>query len=779
MIMNSGHVLSARFVLVRPLGQSSTGEVWLAQDRELGGHVVLKILTGQLAKHAPLVSALERECLRLKSLVHPGIVRVDGLYRDEGQVWIAMEYLAGGDLTQYRGRTGLDVLQVTIPVAEALAHAHAAGIVHRDVKTANVLLSVDGSPRLADFGIALVLAETPDLNLGPGSPYSMSPQQLQGAPAQTADDVYAFGVLLYELLSGYPPFYPDIDQSKVLSQAPPPLISRYPVAEPVVDLVRRCLEKEPAQRPDMAAVTGELRAALAQERTRISGPRPGGAPVLKPPAATEAPLQASWQRSAAASAGPSPAELRSEGFRRGLTTAVLLLLIAAAGVVFFVLPDQVATAPPVAEVTTAPPPEVEARSLTPADLEALAALKQLADDQLAEISPRIEALKARAVEQWAAEPWAALQAGLSTATTSYAARDYASASSAYETAAKQLDGLEAEAAEVLRESLIQGAAALTAGGAAAAEGAFALALQLSPGHAEATRGLRRAQSLDAVMGLIVQGEAAEKEGELSAAADAFSRASKLDPEMARATDGLARVQARVAGDAFAAAMAGGFTALGQKDYAAARKAFERARTLRPQAIEVQQSLQQLDQEERTANIAARLASARTHEGAERWSQALADYQAAVSLDSTVAAAQQGVDRTAPRVRLNDELQLYVTQPERLFSPSVRDAATAALSRAKAVDAAGPALEKQIATLDEWLRRVSVPVQVALESDNQTRVTIYRVGELGVFTRRAVDLTPGTYTVVGTRPGFRDVRREITVVPGAAPAPLIIRCEDKI
>ena len=779
MIMKSGHELSARFALVRPLGQGATGEVWLAQDRELGGHVALKLLAGPIAGNPVLTEALARECERLKSLVHPNIVRVDGFYRESGQAWIAMEYLAGGDLTQYRGRPATEVLHVAIPVADALAHAHAAGVVHRDVKTTNVLVSVDGSPRVADFGLSLAAEAAPEPRLGAGSPYSMSPQQWAGGAASPADDVYSFGVLLYELLSGYPPFYPDIDAAKVRSQPAPPLVGRYPVAEDVAALVHRCLDKDAAARPSMAEIAAALRVAVEAERNRSAAPRAMAAPVLKPPPVADVPLQARWQRSATANAGPTPAELRSEGFRKGLTAAALLLLIAAAGVVFFVLPNRMAVAPPVVAVAPAPAPKVEEKALTPAELEALAVLKQQADDLLETLTPRVDALKARAVEQWATDPWTALQAGLSDAAARYAARDYAAATSGYQAAAKSVADLEARAGEVLKEALAQGRAGLDAGGATAAQAAYELALKLVPGQPEAARGLRRAQSLDAVMALVGQAETDEKEGRLAAAAEAFGRAAKLDPDTRRAADGVARVQARLAGDAFAAAMAGGFTALSAKDYPAARKAFEKARGMRAQSPEVQQALQQLEQEERTATIAARLASARTHEAAERWQQALADYQAVVALDSTVAAAQQGVERTRPRVALNDELQLYVTQPERLFSPPVRDSATGTLNRAKALTPAGPVLAKQIATLDEWLKRVSVPVQVALESDNQTRVTIYRVGELGPFTRKAVELTPGNYTVVGTRPGYRDVRREITVVPGTPPAPVVIRCEDKI
>jgi hypothetical protein len=212
---------------------------------------------------------------------------------------------------------------------------------------------------------------------------------------------------------------------------------------------------------------------------------------------------------------------------------------------------------------------------------------------------------------------------------------------------------------------------------------------------------------------------------------------------------------------------------------AARSAFESARKIRPNAPEVTQALAQVEQEQRTRVIAAKLDTAQGLEGKERWTDALKEYRAVLELDSTVAAAAQGVARTTPRAALNEQLELYLTQPERLFSQPVRAAARETLTRANAIPNQGPVLRQQLATLNDWLKRADVPVSIALQSDNLTQVTIHRIGALGSFAERSLELAPGTYTVVGTRPGYRDVRREITVMPGAVPSPVVIRCEDKI
>lgn len=785
-MLESGQELSARFVLVRRLGAGGSGEVWLARDNELNQLVAVKVLSDRLMQDVAAVTALQRECGHVKVLYHPNILEMFGMYRSAKHAWIAMEYVSGGDATALRGRSVIEILRGVIPVANALAHAHRAGLVHRDVKPANILLTSDGAPRLADFGIAQAVAEVP-VQAAHGSPFNMSPQQMGGAPASPADDIYAFGALLYELLSGYPPFYPSVTAERVRSEPVPPLSSPAQVPASLSKLIERCLAKSPADRPaNMEAVERELTAALAAVpaptivNAGVSAAARIQPPSVRPPSAGQGEaLRGEWRRST--TSGGNEDELRRQGFRRGLGAAGLALGIIGIVIVFFVLPKWVeepaatykqAASPVPAETK----PEEEKKEI---DFAEMARLKQEAEDQRADIDARMEKLRAQAVEEWGSAEYRQV-------TETYAAADQSFTDRAYDVAAKQfadidplLATLEKRVGEVLKEQLSAGAAALTEGRSADAKTAFEFANRIEPGNRTAAQGLKRAGTLDEVLALVSEAERLEKEGAVATSADAFRKALALDKEAPRAEQGLARVTARVAADAFASTMAKGFGALSVAKYSEARSAFETAGRMRPNAPEVAQALKQVEQDERTRIIAAKQTDAKELERQEKWAEALQVYKSVLQLDSTVAFANEGVARVAPRADLNQQLDVYLTQPERLFSAPVRAAARETLKRASAIANPGPLLQQQTAKLSDWVSRSDVPVQVALQSDNVTQVTVYRIGSLGTFAQRSLELAPGSYVVVGTRPGYRDVRREINVIPGATPPPVVIRCEDKI
>lgn len=786
-MLESGQELSARFVLVRRLGAGGSGSVWLARDNQLGHLVALKILADDLVQEVSAVAALQRECERVRTLNHPNILQVEAMHRSAQHVWIAMEYVGGGDLTQLRGRSTTEILRATIPVARALAQAHRSGVVHRDVKPANVLLTSDGAPRLTDFGIALATAELP-ARAAQGSRFNMSPQQLDGERASPADDIYGFGALLYELMSAYPPFYPDATPDRVRGEDVPALKVQAPAA--LKTLIARCLAKSPADRPeDMSEVERELNAVLAElPAPAIVAAMPESAavriepPLVRPPGApgqSEA-LRGEWHRSTPGSS--TAAELRRQGFRRGLSAAALVLGIVGILIVFFVLPKWVEQPQPEATYRQAASPVEPAVAVEPKkelDFAALARAKQQAEEQRAAIDERLEKLRPRALEEWGGNDYRQATGKLAAADADFAAREYAAAMTQLAGVEPLLAALEKRVAEVLNEQLNAGAKALNEGRSADAKAAFEFANRIDAGNRVAARGLKRAGTLDEVLALVVEAERLEKQGEVATSADVFRKALALDGDAPRAAEGLARVSARISADAFAGIMAKGFGALSQLQYQQARAAFEAAGRMRPNSPEVAQALKQVEQDERTRVITAKQAEARDFEARERWSDALETYRAVLKLDSTVAFADEGMKRVAPRVELNQQLEMYLTQPERLFSIPVRASARETLQRAATIENPGPVLLQQIAKLTDWVSRSDAPVQIALQSDNATQVTIYRIGTLGAFEQRSLELVPGNYVVVGTRPGYRDVRREINVVPGVVPSPVVIRCEDKI
>ena len=151
----------------------------------------------------------------------------------------------------------------------------------------------------------------------------------------------------------------------------------------------------------------------------------------------------------------------------------------------------------------------------------------------------------------------------------------------------------------------------------------------------------------------------------------------------------------------------------------------------------------------------------------------------LALDPALAFAQEGKARASGRAVLAAALDAYLDDPERLASPQVHERGVLVLAQAATVPDPGPRLRQQIAVVGRLVELAGEPIRVEIESDLQTEVVLYRVGRLGSFDRRQLELRPGTYTAVGTRAGYRDVRKRFTVRPGEHPAPVVVRCEERI
>jgi serine/threonine protein kinase len=232
-------------------------------------------------------------------------------------------------------------------------------------------------------------------------------------------------------------------------------------------------------------------------------------------------------------------------------------------------------------------------------------------------------------------------------------------------------------------------------------------------------------------------------------------------------------------EAFAEVMTDGLSALDAGAFESAEEKFQRALSLMPGSTEAADGLARAQLALRLAAITRHRERAAALEQEERWREAESEYASALALDSTLRFAQDGKVRTGSRAALTEEMAYHIAHPERLIEDRVLAEAQGLLADAEAVDSLTPGLRNQIAELRRVVEVASTPVEVVLESDSATEVVVYRVGRLGRFERRELELRPGTYTVVGTREGYRDVRRQLKVEPGGQSQPLKVWCEEKI
>ncbi|MFI9724336.1 protein kinase [Streptomyces sp. NPDC052396] len=275
--------VGSKYLLEEPLGRGATGTVWRARQRETAGAeaavagqpgetVAIKVLKEELANDADVVMRFLRERSVLLRLTHPNIVRTRDLVVEGDLLALVMDLVDGPDLHRYLRENGpftpVAAALLTAQIADALAASHADGIVHRDLKPANVLLRDEGGrmhPMLTDFGIAR-LADSPGLTRTHefvGTPAYVAPESAEGRPQTSAVDVYGAGILLYELVTGRPPFA-GATALEVLHQH----LSAEPrrpttVPEPLWTVIERCLRKRPEERPGAENLARALRVVAA------------------------------------------------------------------------------------------------------------------------------------------------------------------------------------------------------------------------------------------------------------------------------------------------------------------------------------------------------------------------------------------------------------------------------------------------------------------------------------------------------------------------------------
>ncbi len=281
--------VGGRYKLERPLGHGGMATVYLSHDTELDRPVAVKLLAENLAGDAAFRARFLREAQLSARLSHPNVVSVyDTGEADDCRPYIVMEYVEGTTLAEL-GRLPVDeAVALAVQACHGLAHAHAAGLIHRDVKPQNLLLSTDGTLKVADFGIARAAEATALTQAGTvlGTAAYLSPEQAAGEQVTAATDVYSLGAVLYELLTGRPPH----ELESLADLADPgeitPVGELAPEVPPrIEDAVMRSLARNPAYRPASPEAFAAELTGKATARTRV-------APVSRPHVSKAWPLAA-------------------------------------------------------------------------------------------------------------------------------------------------------------------------------------------------------------------------------------------------------------------------------------------------------------------------------------------------------------------------------------------------------------------------------------------------------------------------------------------------------
>ena len=335
MIPRTGVLLDGRYELTRRIAVGGMGEVWAATELRTGREVAAKVLRPEFAGEQLFLERLEAEARNSARLTHPGIAQTYSHGEVDGLGYMVMELIEGEPLSAILARDKtlkprllLDILAQT---ADALAVAHAAGVVHRDIKPANLLIEPDGGVKLTDFGISLGTNQAPMTAAGMvmGTAQYLPPEQAMGKAATGAGDIYALGIIAYEALVGRRPYtgatQVDIAFAHVTEDLPP--LPAY-VDAPLRRLVESMLAKDPLERPkDAASVASAARAMIetldagAWDPGLVAGRwiSPSASPTTASPSAAASPTTAAASVSA-------PAALRRRPRRRAPSTGQQIVL---------------------------------------------------------------------------------------------------------------------------------------------------------------------------------------------------------------------------------------------------------------------------------------------------------------------------------------------------------------------------------------------------------------------------------------------------------------------
>lgn len=261
--LTRGTIFAGRYEIIEELGKGGMGKVYRVEDKKINEEVALKLIKPEIASDKKTIERFSNELKMARKISHRNVCRMYDLNEEDGTTYITMEYVPGEDLKSFIHRSKrLDIgtaISISKQICEGLAEAHRLRVVHRDLKPNNIMIDKEGNVRIMDFGIARSL-EAKGITGGGvmiGTPEYMSPEQVEGKDVDQRSDIYSLGCVLYEMLTGNPPFEADTSAAlihKHIKEDPKPPSKLNPqVQEALEDIILKCLEKKPERRYQRAA----------------------------------------------------------------------------------------------------------------------------------------------------------------------------------------------------------------------------------------------------------------------------------------------------------------------------------------------------------------------------------------------------------------------------------------------------------------------------------------------------------------------------------------------
>ena len=405
--------------------------------------------------------------------------------------------------------------------------------------------------------------------------------------------------------------------------------------------------------------------------------------------------------------------------------------------------------------------------------------RERAEDRLGDFLEKKQELDRKGVLEWGDREYATVLALSKSADQAFLREDYTRAVTAYEEAIARSDALISQIPEALTELLEAGETALAQTKGELAKRKFQAALDIDPSLTSASEGLLRSKTIEPVASLMTSGATYEVAEQYALALTDYQEAAQLDPLHPAAVAAVTRASERIREMKFRQLMTEALRTIEKEELDAAEAILEEAESLYPGSAEVTDASFRVAEARRLIRIHELIELAREAETTENWKHAYDGYREILEIDSHITEAVAGRERTGNRIRLLGQMKYYLDHRDELNTEQTRAHSVMILNEAK--DLGGQEMQwlRDVSAFEEAVVAATTPVPVVIKSDGQTSVDVYRVGRFGTFVSKDLSLLPGTYTVVGHRKGYKDVRREIKVVPGSESVRITVTCRDRI